>query len=269
MPARILVIEDNPTNMELMTFLLRSFGHTTLSASDGNGVLDLLRQERPNLVLCDVQLPGRDGYEIAREVKADKSLQHIPLIAVTAYAMVGDRERLLSMGFDGYIAKPIDPETFIDRVHSFLLPEQRGAAAALAETAQAAVPVTVRNGAKVLVVDDSEVNLNLMRTLLAPNGFEVITSATIEDGLAAARTNRPDIIVSDVHLAHRSGYELVTTLSNDPELRSIPCIMISSTSTDASAESKALQAGAKLFIMRPIDPEDLLAEISKHVPCGK
>jgi twitching motility two-component system response regulator PilH len=139
----------------------------------------------------------------------------------------------------------------------------------LAETAQAAVPVTVRNGAKVLVVDDSEVNLNLMRTLLAPNGFEVITSATIEDGLAAARTNRPDIIVSDVHLAHRSGYELVTTLSNDPELRSIPCIMISSTSTDASAKSKALQAGAKLFIMRPIDPEDLLAEISKHVPCGK
>jgi two-component system cell cycle response regulator len=236
-----------------------------LSANDGNEVLNLLRQERPNLVLCDVQLPGRNGYEIAHEVKSDKSLRHIPLIAVTAYAMVGDREKLLSVGFDGYIAKPIDPETFIDRVHSFLLPEQRGAAAALAETTQEALPVTVRNGAKVLVVDDSEVNLNLMRTLLQPNGFEVITETTVESGLEAARANRPDIIVSDVHLARRSGYELVTMLSSDPELRSIPCIMISSTATDPTAESKALEAGAKLFILRPIDPEDLLVEISKHV----
>jgi len=118
--ARILVIEDNPANRELMVYLLKAFGHFPLEASDGLNGLKRVRLEVPDLILCDLQLPGIDGYEVARQVKNDLSLNLIPLVAVTAYAMAGDREAVLAAGFDGYIAKPITPELFVGQVEAFL-----------------------------------------------------------------------------------------------------------------------------------------------------
>jgi CheY-like chemotaxis protein len=120
--SRILVIEDNPMNLELMTYLLKAFGHTPLEAVDGLKGLERIRQEAPDLVLCDLQLPGIDGFEIVRQVKADPLLRVIPLVAVTAYAMVGDRDTVLAAGFDGYITKPINPETFMQQVEAFIKP---------------------------------------------------------------------------------------------------------------------------------------------------
>jgi CheY-like chemotaxis protein len=125
--ARILVIEDNPTNMDLMAYLLKSFGHTVLTHEDGQGAVELIRNQRPDLIICDVQLPGVDGSEIARQLKADAAVATIPLIAVTAYAMVGDRDKLLACGFDGYIPKPIEPLSFVSQVQEFLRPEKRQA----------------------------------------------------------------------------------------------------------------------------------------------
>lgn len=118
--ARVLVIEDNAANMELMTYLLRAFGHTVLEATDGRQGLDVARDARPDLVVCDLQLPLVDGYEIARTLKSDPALRAMPLLAVTAYAMVDDRQKALAAGFDGYITKPISPESFVPQVQSFL-----------------------------------------------------------------------------------------------------------------------------------------------------
>jgi len=120
MGARILVIEDNPQNLRLMTYLLTSFGHTTTTAVDGQAGLAAARADRFDLVLCDILMPVLDGYEVARVFKADERLQATPIIAVTALAMVGDRERILSAGFDGYISKPIDPQLFVREVDGFL-----------------------------------------------------------------------------------------------------------------------------------------------------
>lgn len=122
--ARIAVIEDNPANRELMAYLLKAFGHAPLEASDGVAGLELVRQEVPDIILCDLQLPGIDGYEIARQLKSDPALSSIPLVAVTAYAMVGDRDAVLAAGFDGYITKPITPELFVGQVEAFLNPDQ-------------------------------------------------------------------------------------------------------------------------------------------------
>jgi two-component system, cell cycle response regulator len=122
MAARILVVEDNAANLELMVYLLRAFGHTPLSATHGAAGLEAVGRERPDLVVCDVQLPDMDGIEVARRLKQDPVLQAVPLVAVTAFAMVGDRDRLLAAGFDGYLSKPIDPETFVRDVESFLRP---------------------------------------------------------------------------------------------------------------------------------------------------
>jgi two-component system, cell cycle response regulator DivK len=118
--ARVLIIEDNPANMLLMAYLLKAFGHETLEASSGAVGLELAQTATPQIILCDLQMPGIDGYEIAQRLKSDASLKTIPLIAVTAYAMVGDREKALAAGFDGYISKPISPESFVDEVEVFL-----------------------------------------------------------------------------------------------------------------------------------------------------
>lgn len=120
MSTCILVIEDNADNMELVRYVLVAFGFLVCEAIDGETGLELARSERPDLIVCDLHLPGIDGYEVAKRLKADATLKSIPLIAVTAYAMVGDRERVLDAGFDGYITKPLDPQTFVPQIDAFL-----------------------------------------------------------------------------------------------------------------------------------------------------
>lgn len=118
--ARILVIEDNPDNLELMTYLLRAFGHDVTTAQDGAEGLEVAFREPLEVIVCDVHLPRVDGYEVARQLKSHPRLQGIPLLAVTALAMVGDRDKVLAAGFDGYLAKPIDPQLFVRQVEAFL-----------------------------------------------------------------------------------------------------------------------------------------------------
>lgn len=117
---QILVIEDNPDNLYLITYLLKSAGYDPLVAIDGVEGLAIAKRERPDLVLCDMHMPNKDGYEVAREFQSDPQLSMIPLIAITSYAMVGDRERILAAGFDHYISKPLQPETFVQEVEDLL-----------------------------------------------------------------------------------------------------------------------------------------------------
>jgi CheY-like chemotaxis protein len=120
MRARILIIEDNRDNLELMMYLLRAFGYSPLTAHEGAAGLEIIQQEELDLILCDISMSGMDGYAVANALKSHKTWSNIPLVAITALAMVGDREKILAAGFDGYIAKPIEPEHFIEQVESFL-----------------------------------------------------------------------------------------------------------------------------------------------------
>ena len=120
MSARILIIEDNPANMELMAYLIQAFGHSVFQAYNGEEGLEVARRELPDLVICDVHLPKMDGYGVLQQLKSEVALRHIFVIAVTALAMVGDREKLLAAGFDGYLGKPIEPETFVFQIEKFL-----------------------------------------------------------------------------------------------------------------------------------------------------
>jgi CheY-like chemotaxis protein len=125
MGSRILVIEDNEPNLELMTYLLNAFGHTTIAARDGEQGVAVALQDLPDLILCDLALPRMDGYDVARLLKAEPALRSVPLIAVTASAMVGDRDKVIAAGFDGYISKPITPETFVAEVERYLAGEAK------------------------------------------------------------------------------------------------------------------------------------------------
>ena len=120
MIARVLLVEDNPANLALMQYLLQASGYTTLTATDGREGVVVAQRESPDIILMDLQMPILNGYDAARLVKEIPALRGVPIIAVTAYAMVGDRDKILARGFDGYLAKPITPERFVSEVEAFI-----------------------------------------------------------------------------------------------------------------------------------------------------
>ena len=120
--ARVLVVEDNPANMKLATFLLESVGHAVLNAGDAETGVSVARTEHPDLVLMDVQLPGMDGLQATALLKGDESTRAIPVIALTALAMKGDEERIRAAGCDGYISKPLNYREFLAAVRTQLDP---------------------------------------------------------------------------------------------------------------------------------------------------
>src|SRR5271155_4964739 len=125
MKAKILLIEDNAENRYLLTFLLQQRGHEIITAESGPLGLELAAKVRPDLILLDIQLPGMDGHAVARALKSDPLLKAIPIVAVTSYAMVGDREKCLAAGAAGYIEKPINPESFVAEIERFLMPNEK------------------------------------------------------------------------------------------------------------------------------------------------
>jgi two-component system cell cycle response regulator DivK len=121
MKAKILVIEDNEQNMYLVTFILEKHDYQVFRSTNGIEGISLAGQQKPDLILLDIQLPVMDGYTVARELRKMVELEKTPIIAVTSYAMYGDRENALKAGCSGYIEKPINPDTFIAQIEQFLL----------------------------------------------------------------------------------------------------------------------------------------------------
>jgi two-component system cell cycle response regulator len=260
MPCRILIIEDNPANRQLMAYLLRAFGHTVLSAGDGQEGLEATRRELPELIICDVQLPKLDGYAVARALKADPTLCAIPLVAVTALAMVGDRDRVLAVGFDGYLAKPIAPRTFVSQVEAFL-PAEQHSLPHLPTIASESAPQRAKH-ATILVVDNTLVNIELARSTLEPFGYQIVAARGVQDALALARQAPPDLILSDLHMPGDDGYAFIQAVKADPQLQSIPFVFVSSSVWREKDRGIGLGLGAARFLLRPIAPQQLLAEIA-------
>jgi two-component system cell cycle response regulator len=120
MAAQILIVEDNPQSLELMSYLLEASGYVVLAAQTGAQAIVVARNESIDLVLLDLQLPDVDGYHVLRGLRSDRRTATTKIIAVTAVAMVGDRERTLNAGFDHYVPKPINPRTFVNEVEAWL-----------------------------------------------------------------------------------------------------------------------------------------------------
>lgn len=119
MTRHVLLIEDNEQNRYLTTFLLEKSGYRVTSAVTGPDGIALARGGAFDLILLDIQLPAMDGYAVAAALKADSLTRGVPIVAVTSHAMVGDREKALASGAEGYIEKPIDPETFVSEIEQF------------------------------------------------------------------------------------------------------------------------------------------------------
>jgi two-component system cell cycle response regulator DivK len=116
---RVLIVEDNERNMKLFRDVLQASGYRTLEAASGQRAVELALEHRPDLVLMDIQLPDIDGVEALNRLKADERFSSVPVLALTAQAMDGDRERFLAAGFDGYLSKPVDIAEFVATVKRY------------------------------------------------------------------------------------------------------------------------------------------------------
>jgi two-component system, cell cycle response regulator len=271
--ARILVIEDNPTNLQLVVYLLHAFGHEVSGAREGAEGIEMARQHKPDLILLDIHMPKMDGYEVARRLREDPDCCRIPIVAVTALAMVGDREKLLTSGFDGYISKPIEPETFSGKVQEYLgmLPRNPESVSVTAKSEQEqppSVPPSPKRTA-LLFVDNTAANIHLAQSLLEPLGYEILTAASAREGMEVARRTQPDLIVSDVHMPHEDGYDFHSMVQGDPNLADIPFIFLSSSVWSIREKETALERGALKFISRPIESDALVAELEACLPPPK
>jgi two-component system, cell cycle response regulator len=262
MAARILIVEDNEINLSLMTYLLGAGGYETLEARDGEDGLRAAAAAAPDLILCDLQMPKLNGYELAARMKESEALKRIPLVAVTAFAMVGDREKSAAAGFDAYLSKPIDPETFVQQVAKFLPAELRSPTKEHAvQPTMAVAERTAAVGPTILVLDDGPANLELAVSLLEPLGYRVITARHPGAALESARGERPDLVISDVCMPEGSGLEFLRQWRNDPALSMIPFIFLTSTMVD----DRELAAGPDAYLIRPIDPPQLLTAVETLV----
>ena len=215
--ARILIIEDNPANVELMAFLLTAYGHTARSEPDGVRGIAAAGTELPDLIACDVNLPGMSGYAVVAALKAEPRLATIPVLAVTALAMAGDREKVLAAGFDGYISKPIEPESFVAELEAFLLPGGAPAVTHLARPAQppASPPAAPSPAARqtVLLVDDDPFMLAVLAEMLESEPWRVLSAASGPEALAVLAREPVEVILCDQSMPGMSGTEVLAQVA--------------------------------------------------------
>jgi CheY-like chemotaxis protein len=261
----ILIVEDTPHTLELMTYLLNAHGHTVVSTDDGEHAVTLAMDSSPDLIVMDIQLPGIvDGFEAMRQIRSSPRLAMVPIVAVTAYAMVGDRETALRAGFTNYLTKPIDPYAFATEIDRNLPPAKRGqpvpavAASVVPPRAELAVSrdEPTEAVASVLVVDDHPTNIELLRCILEPHGYRISSASTIDEAVGRVRTDRPDLVLSDVHLGGESGFDLWRRLQDDAELASVPFAFTTATATLLDAVPRSVTV-----IRRPVEPRPLLDKI--------
>ena len=249
---KILVIEDNEKNMKLVRLLLEIGNYQVLESEDAETGVEIAQREVPDLILMDIQLPGMDGLQATQEIKKDPKLSKIPVVALTSYAMDGDKARVLNAGCDGYFAKPIDTKNFLNVLRSYLNPKPAEEPSTL--------PAPKSNTVRILIVDDDEKNVKLMCGMLTRDDYELSTAGDGPTALSMIEENTPDLILLDVMMPGMDGYEVTRRLKAKAETNTIPIILI--TALDSPADrAQGLEAGAEEFLTKPVNPVEIEARI--------
>lgn len=230
---KILLIEDNPQNRVLATFLLEEAGMEVLPAVNGAEALERARSWRPDLILLDIQLPDMDGYELLGRLKGLPEVERIPVVAVTSYAMGGERKRAMELGCAGYIEKPIDTVQFANQVSEFL-----------------EIP---RQGLSILVVEDRTESALVLRENLEQQGYTVIEAKNGREALQQLSEHPVDLVITDLLMPEMDGYQFTHALKTDERFRKIPVLIYTATYTAPEDKKLALDLGAVDFIVKPAE----------------
>ena len=289
--ARILIIEDNPINMKLATLLVRRAGHSTLQAVDAESGLLLARLEVPDLILMDIQLPGIDGFAATAQLKSDPITAEIPVIALTAMAMIRDQDRARHAGCDAYLTKPLKYQEVQDAIN-WLMPrasdeaasDEAGSRTRSVLHPSAAHPSTVEHDvattdaaaaqalrrapgpARILVAEDNPTNRKLILWQLNLLGYEA--DMTDNGALAFARwtTGDYDLVITDLHMPEMSGYELASAIraAESPGVR-MPILAMTASAVRGGADHTRM-VGMNEYLMRPLNLAKLRAALLKWLP---
>jgi sigma-B regulation protein RsbU (phosphoserine phosphatase) len=290
--AKILLVDDSEANRDMLARRLQRKGHEVLVASDGLQAVAMARTESPEVVLMDLNLPGLDGWSATRQIKDSPETRTIPVIALTAHAMSGDRQKALQAGCDDYDTKPVDFPRLLAKIEAFSrapatpppgaeaaparpAPEAPAAAQPPARTQPRVDPARRHVAAErpstagpdaghVLVVDDTEVNRDLAARLLRRAGFTVDTAADGARALERIANQSYDAVLLDVMMPGIDGLEVLRTLRTTHLPTDLPVVM--ATARDSSDDVvEALELGANDYVPKPLDLPVLLARLRTQV----
>lgn len=271
MSARILVVDDVIPNLRLLEAKLSAEYYEVQAAQDGAAALAVARDWLPDLILLDVMMPGMDGFEVCRRLKADAATEHVPVVMVTALGETAERVRGLEVGADDFLTKPVDDETLFARVRALvrlkrLLDEWRLRSETthqLGVQPESQSLPSVR-GCRALLVDDSDADAGRIVAALDAEGIRcdrATTPAEAIDRLAGAPF---DLVVLDLQLAAEDPLRLTSRLRADGTTRETPVLMVAEPEYRRQLH-RGLDLGANDYILRPIDPNELRARARNQI----
>ena len=243
--GRILVVDDNPTNLKLVSDVLECEGYEILKAVDAEEAQEIIQRDRPDLVLLDIALPGMDGLTLTRKLKAEERTKDLVIVALTAFAMKGDEQKARDAGCDGYITKPIDTIALPTLVAGYL-PNR-----SLANSP---------SGLRILVIEDSPSDLKLAQHVLVGAGHNVSGAKAAEQAIQAVKQNKPQVILLDMLLPGADGLVLARALKADPETRHIHIVAVTSY-PERFSKADALAAGCDAYLVKPLNTRELPGQL--------
>jgi CheY-like chemotaxis protein len=246
--AKILLAEDNELNRDMLSRRLERKGYQVVSAADGKEAVARARSA-VDLILMDMNMPVMNGWEASRLLKADPATRPIPIIALTAHAMVGDREKALEAGCDDYEMKPVDLPRLVGKIEALLAKER---------------PAPAKQGHELLVVDDNEMNRDMLSRRLERQDYRITLARSGHEALDWIRRQAFDLVLLDVMMPEMNGLEVLSILRASYSLLDLPVIIV--TAKDQSEDLvAALQMGANDYVTKPLNFPVVLARIQTQI----
>ena len=241
MSKRILVIEDNEQNRILMRQILQHHSYEVLEAVDGAAGLAMAKEHMPDLILLDLQMPVMDGFAVIGEIRKTPALNRLKVMAVTSFAMKGDREKALAVGFNEYVTKPIDTRKFIEVVKGMLSND----------APSVTKPI-------VLCVDDEPANLKLLQNILVPRGYTVVEAENGEDALLKLKSQAIDLVLLDLMMPKMDGLQVSRKIKENKKFLNLPIIMLTAYSGTESYIG-SLSGEIFAYLHKPFKTEELVS----------
>jgi len=239
--ALILLVEDDPATAELLTQLLNREGYRTVHVFNGNDAVKRVQELRPFAVLLDIMLPGKDGWQVLQELKSDPDIRDIPVIILS---VLGNQDLGSALGAVDYLIKPVDRGALVEKLGELTGVRNAG-----------------KNPLNILCIDGNEGAPELLRGILEPAGYHVITAKTGKEGMGKALTFRPDLIILDLMFPDMDGFELSRTLHNNVATMDIPLIIMTAKDVNVEARLKLIGKIESTLQKSCFTEEDLLAHI--------
>jgi len=273
MTARILVVDDILPNVKLLEAKLSAEYFDVLTASDGPRAVEIAANETPDLILLDVMMPGMDGFEVCKRLRADPKTRHIPVVMVTALSDVSDRVRGLEAGADDFLSKPVNDVALFARVRSLvrlkmMMDELRlrqatsGSANMLEEESLGSE--SEADNARILLAEDNQFSAGKLTEYLTAAGHTVDQSSQIADALGQGREQDYDLIIVSLRIDGEEGLRLCSQFRSQEQTRHVPILLVLD-DVDLPKLAKGLELGVNDYLVKPVDKNELLARTRTQI----